>query len=146
VRILLLLVVTIGCRTSFLDNDTTDAGCTGDGSAQKSPTGYSHCPTSRPAGAARFPVLFEPWLTLPQLGWTWSLLYSYSAHLRSDRVALTACAHAGEARDSARGSIGGPVLTLSLQLRWLALAAWFGDAARLTNHVTQNVASVPFLW
>jgi SAM-dependent methyltransferase len=96
-----------------------------------------------------FPVLFEPWLTLPQLGWTWSLLYSLFVLICAATAWLSLrAAHAGEALDLPRAEASaGPVPTLTLQLRWLALAA-MGSVMLLavTNHVTQNVASVPFLW
>jgi hypothetical protein len=95
-----------------------------------------------------FPVLFEPWLSLPQLGWTWSLLYV---------VFVLVCAATAwlSLRSSAEGEASAPAIAGALfaaptavtQLRWLSLAA-MGSVMLLavTNHVTQNVASVPFLW
>jgi len=93
-----------------------------------------------------FPVLFEPWFSLPQLGWGWSILYL---------VFVAICAATAwfslRGTDSADARAGaadpGVAPSLGLQLRWLALAA-MGSVMLLavTNHVTQNVASVPFLW
>ena len=96
-----------------------------------------------------FPVLFEPWLTLPQLGWVWSTLYAAFVLCCARRPAwLVARRGDGAGR---RRQLLGPAAearpTLTTQLHWLALAA-MGSVMLLavTNHVTQNVASVPFLW
>jgi SAM-dependent methyltransferase len=96
-----------------------------------------------------FPVLFEPWLTLPQLGWAWSVLYGVFVLFCAVTAWLSLRAgHLGEAIELQRQqTVSGAAPTLSMQLRWLALAA-MGSVMLLavTNHVTQNVASVPFLW
>ena len=96
-----------------------------------------------------FPVLFEPWLTLPQLGWAWSLLYAGFVLICAVTAWLSLRAeHVGEAIElQGREVASGAVPTPAMQLRWLALAA-MGSVMLLavTNHVTQNVASVPFLW
>ena len=91
-----------------------------------------------------FPVLFEPFLTLPQLGWTWSALYAVLVALCGAiawRSLATLPAEATLARTH-----GAPP-ALSAQLQWFALSG-MGSVMLLatTNHVTQNVASVPFLW
>jgi hypothetical protein len=89
-----------------------------------------------------FPVLFEPVFDLSQLAWGWSFLFAAFALLcaatawmsmNGDEVRLT--------RERAA-----PV-PLKDQLLWLALAA-MGSVMLLavTNHITQNIASVPFLW
>jgi len=96
-----------------------------------------------------FPVLFEPWLTLPQLGWIWSTLYAAFVLICATTawVSLRATGDSG-----APATVGGTLVALApptatTQLRWLAFAA-MGSVMLLavTNHVTQNVASVPFLW
>jgi SAM-dependent methyltransferase len=97
-----------------------------------------------------FPVLFEPWLSLNQLGWTWSALYGVFVLACSATAALSLRTAGVQATrggaDAGRRDAGAP-LSVALQLRWLALAA-MGSVMLLavTNHVTQNVASVPFLW
>lgn len=99
-----------------------------------------------------FPVLAEPWLTLPQLGWSWSAMYA---------VFVLVCAATGWMSMRAADESEGPAQSLAdaaperaaavptpgTQLLWLALAA-MGSIMLLavTNHVTQNIASVPFLW
>jgi hypothetical protein len=98
-----------------------------------------------------FPVLLEPWFDLAQLGWGWSALYVVFAGV----CAATAWA----SMRAAATSEGDPVFaeavstvrtvppTARTQLTWLALSA-MGSVMLLavTNHVTQNIASVPFLW
>jgi spermidine synthase len=99
-----------------------------------------------------FPVLFEPWLTLPQLGWGWSALYAVfvlvcaATGWMSVRAAAAAEGDAQPLADAApERAAAAP--TLGTQLLWLALAA-MGSIMLLavTNHVTQNISSVPFLW
>ncbi len=95
-----------------------------------------------------FPVLFEPWLDLNQLGWGWSILYC---------VFVLACAGTGWMSVRATADATTPpqavdegrahAPTMGTQLMWLALSA-MGSVMLLavTNHVTQNIASVPFMW
>jgi spermidine synthase len=91
-----------------------------------------------------FPVIFEPLLTLPQLGWLWSGLYVVLVALcasiawrSKDAFPAAAIRDAARHAPPARGA----------QLQWFALSA-MGSVMLLatTNHVTQNIASVPFLW
>jgi spermidine synthase len=95
-----------------------------------------------------FPILFEPWFTLPQLGWGWSALYAgfVAVCAATGVLALRAAGNgAGEATAHAARAAAPP--SLATQLLWLVLAA-MGSVMLLavTNHVTQNIASVPFLW
>ncbi|MBP8306241.1 MAG: fused MFS/spermidine synthase [Burkholderiaceae bacterium] len=95
-----------------------------------------------------FPVLFEPALSLPQLGVGWSVLYAVFAVICAITgfvSARGAPVHAGAAGPSV-AAMATP-LPLNRQLLWLALSA-MGSMMLLavTNHVTQNIASVPFLW
>jgi SAM-dependent methyltransferase len=94
-----------------------------------------------------YPFLFEPWLASPQQSWAWSGGYALFVSLcgwlawRSrtlpalERAATTA-EEAAEPRPSAR----------SLAV-WLALAS-LGSVMLLavSNHLTQNVSSIPLLW
>jgi hypothetical protein len=98
-----------------------------------------------------FPILLEPWFTLPEVGWTWSVLYAVfvvccaATAWASLRASV---AREGEATQSTtESSFQAAPPSLITQLRWLALAA-MGSIMLLavTNHVTQNIASVPFLW
>ena len=95
-----------------------------------------------------FPVLLEPYFTLPELGWGWSALYAALIVLcgatawRSMRaVVAQPSAGPGEAQDTAAPLSG------AVQLTWLALAALASVMLlAVSNHVTQNISSVPFLW
>jgi SAM-dependent methyltransferase len=88
-----------------------------------------------------FPVLFEPVFDLNTLGWTWSFLFAAFALL----CAATAWWSVNGAEAQTRKAAA-PV-ALKDQLQWLALSA-MGSVMLLavTNHVTQNISSVPFLW
>ena len=97
-----------------------------------------------------FPVLFEPWLSLPQLGWGWSALFAIFVVVCAATAWLSLRAvddapAASAAADAPRSAAAAP--TLATQLMWLGLSA-MGSVMLLavTNHVTQNIASVPFLW
>ncbi|MFN2646107.1 MAG: spermidine synthase [Burkholderiales bacterium] len=91
-----------------------------------------------------FPLLFEPAFDLKQLGWGWSFIYAAFAVLGAG-VALVSAAAAGPS-GSMTHEHAAPVAR-GEQLRWLALAA-MGSVMLLTvtNHITQNISSVPFLW
>src|SRR5713101_4813668 len=83
-----------------------------------------------------FPLLLEPAFDLGQLGWSWSLLYAGFVVL----CAALGLTSAGEATSASPPST-------TVQLLWLALAG-MGSVMLLavTNHITQNISSVPFLW
>jgi SAM-dependent methyltransferase len=89
-----------------------------------------------------YPVAVEPWLTTYHQALMWAVAYALFAIL---------CAGiAWEARTLQPASEGvriGSSVGWKLQLLWVALAAC-GSMLLLsvTNHITQNIASVPFLW
>ena len=89
-----------------------------------------------------FPVLFEPAFDLKTLGWTWSFLFGGFAVLCAATAWLSMN---GFEQENAKAAAS--PLPLKNQLQWLALAA-MGSVMLLavTNHVTQNISSVPFLW
>jgi spermidine synthase len=99
-----------------------------------------------------FPFLLEPWFGLEELGWAWSILYAVFVVV----CAATAWASMRAAVD-AQGQAQAVPRTVSQRvaaapgaatlLTWFALAA-MGSVMLLavTNHITQNIASVPFLW
>ena len=96
-----------------------------------------------------FPVLLEPYFTLPQLGWTWSGLFACLVVLCGvtawrSMQAITAQPTAGPAGVTETAV---QPLTGILQLKWLGLAALASVMLlAVSNHVTQNISSVPFLW
>lgn len=98
-----------------------------------------------------FPVLAEPWFDLRQMGYAWSALYAVFVALcvytawRSLQAAREAEGEPQPAGAVAKAAGAAP--KPAAQVLWLLLAA-MGSAMLLavTNHVTQNIASVPFLW
>ena len=90
-----------------------------------------------------FPALFEPALDLKALGWGWSFVFAAFALLCAGTAWLSMNGDAPQAHKAAPAA----VLPARTQLQWLALSA-MGSVMLLavTNHVTQNIASVPFLW
>jgi SAM-dependent methyltransferase len=89
-----------------------------------------------------FPVLFEPAFDLKQLGWGWSFLYAGFVVLCGAVGLLSGngTKEIPQEKNSASPSF-------STQLMWLALSA-MGSVMLLavSNHLTQNISSVPFLW
>jgi len=155
-RILLLLLVTIGLPY-FLLATTTPLLQSWYWKRFRSAVPYRLFALSNFASLLAllgFPVLFEPWFSLDQLGWTWSAVYALfvlvcaATGWASMKAALaqegdprpTVAPAAASAAPAAAPSAGS-------QLLWLALAA-MGSVMLLaiTNHVTQNIASVPFMW
>ena len=100
-----------------------------------------------------FPVLFEPWLSLPQLGWSWSAVFAAfvlvcaATGWMSMRASLAVEGVARGVVRAARATAVAAAPSLGTQAMWLVLAA-MGSVMLLavTNHITQNIASVPFLW
>src|SRR5439155_1252319 len=91
-----------------------------------------------------FPLLLEPAFDLGQLGWSWSLLCAGFVVLCA-ALGLRSGGEAAPSRPAEATSALPPSITV--QLLWLALAG-MGSVMLLavTNHITQNISSVPFLW
>jgi SAM-dependent methyltransferase len=90
-----------------------------------------------------FPVLFEPLFDLKMLGWGWSFLFAAFALLCAGTAWVSMSGmEADEPTRTATRS-----LSIKSQMQWLGLAA-MGSVMLLavTNHITQNISSVPFLW
>ena len=95
-----------------------------------------------------YPALIEPFLPLAAQSWVWSIAYGVFVVLcgatafASTRAPDTARAPAARTDDPAEKppAIGD-------YLTWVALSA-MGSCLLLavTNHLTQNIASIPFLW
>jgi len=95
-----------------------------------------------------YPVLVEPLLPLAAQSWGWSIGYigfvvlcGVTAYRSTSgaAVAPAAAAQAGDAQE--------PAPAMSQRLLWIVLSAT-GSCLLLavTNHLTQNIASIPFLW
>jgi SAM-dependent methyltransferase len=94
-------------------------------------------------GLLSYPVLIEPYLSLRGQTWSWSGAYV---------VFILLCALCGsrsltgafERHDAARATPRPRVLDAAF---WLVLSACpSGLLMAVTNHLTQNVAPIPFLW
>ena len=151
-RILLLLLVTIGLPY-FLLSTTTPLLQAWYWRRFRSAVPYRLFALSNFASMLAllgFPVLFEPWFSLPQLGWMWSAMYLafVLACAATAWASLRGAADGGQVdAASASAPVASAAPALSIQLRWFALAAMASVMLlAVTNHVTQNVASVPFLW
>jgi spermidine synthase len=95
-----------------------------------------------------YPVLIEPWVSTATQSMTWSVLYALFALL---------CGYAAisSGRGAVPASAPGPAATAAgeaapsgmQQLIWLLLPAMASFLLlAVTNHICQNVASLPFLW
>ena len=93
-----------------------------------------------------YPVALEPWLSVRTQSWLWSGAFAVFALLCA-YVAVTSAARTrpdeADAIDAA--TAGTPSAVHCLQ--WVGLSA-MGSCMLLavSNHLTQNIASVPFLW
>ncbi|MBM3359298.1 MAG: hypothetical protein FJY54_16425 [Betaproteobacteria bacterium] len=94
-----------------------------------------------------YPVLIEPILPLAVQSWSWSVAYAVFAVLcGATALVSTRGTRAGIAPAAADHSAEPPP-TMGERLVWIALSA-MGSCLLLavTNHLTQNIASIPFLW
>src|SRR5690242_1600627 len=93
-------------------------------------------------GLLTYPTLIEPRLSILHQGWGWSFAYAAFA---------VACGIIAVAQR--RGTSRPPQENVALPLRWNTRALWVALPAcssalllAITNHMTQNIAAVPFLW
>ncbi|WP_076999438.1 spermidine synthase [Variovorax sp. KK3] len=102
------------------------------------------------AALLSYPVLIEPRSTVPQQAWAWSVGFVLFVLLCGATTFYVARRWPGAApapASDAAASVPSAKPRAVDQLLWLALPAlgtWLLLA--VTNHVTQNVAPVPFLW
>ena len=95
-------------------------------------------------GLLAYPVLVEPYLTGQQQAWMWSVSYGAFALICA---AVAFRARGAHAEAAAVQTDSGPAPALSEKLIWMGLAACASALLlALTNHLTQNVAAIPFLW
>jgi len=104
------------------------------------------------ASLLSYPVLIEPRSTLVQQAWGWSLAYGVfvllcaattlyvARHWAAPAVAPAGQRTAGATAPAERPGLGDHLMWLALP----ALGSWLLLA--ITNHITQNVAAIPFLW
>ena len=97
-------------------------------------------------GLLTYPVLIEPYLTSGQQAWMWSI--SYVAFV------LVCGVVAWRSRDfNAAYEVTGEAQDAPASPLWSDRLVWMGLAAcasalllAVTNHLTQNIAAIPFLW
>jgi spermidine synthase len=145
-RILLLLVATIGLPY-FLLSTTTPLLQSWYWRRFRSAVPYRLFALSNFASLLAllgFPLFFEPLFDLKQLGWGWSALFAVFALLCAAIAWISMNGVEVELKGAKRPVSSVPVKD---QVLWLALSA-MGSVMLLavTNHITQNVSSVPFLW
>ncbi|MBI2294675.1 MAG: fused MFS/spermidine synthase, partial [Betaproteobacteria bacterium] len=97
-----------------------------------------------------YPVLVEPFLPLAVQSWSWSIAYLVFAILCAATALVSTRgprATAAPAASLAAAARTEPAPSISDRLVWIALSA-MGSCLLLaiTNHLTQNIASIPFLW
>ena len=93
-------------------------------------------------GLLTYPALIEPRLSIPRQGWGWSFAYAAFA---------VACGTIAISQQG--GSATPPQETVAAPPSWNTRALWIALPAcssalllAITNHITQNIAAVPFLW
>jgi spermidine synthase len=150
-RILLLLTVTIGLPYFLLSTTTPllQAWFVGRFHAAVPYRLFALSNFASLLALLGFPVLFEPSFDLRQLGWGWSALYTLFVILcaATGLASVRLASASGETEAASTPASTAPPPALVTQLLWLALSG-MGSVMLLavSNHVTQNVASVPFLW
>ena len=144
-RILLLLVATIGLPY-FLLSTTTPLVQAWYWRRWRAVVPYRLFALSNFASLAAllgFPLLFEPAFDLRSLAWGWSFLFAGFAVLCGATAWMSTNGFDVQEKPISRDDKP----SYLIQFRWLALSA-MGSVMLLavTNHITQNIPSVPFLW
>jgi SAM-dependent methyltransferase len=96
-------------------------------------------------GLLTYPVLIEPYLTSGQQAWMWSI--SYAAFAAVCALVAWRSGAVRSSEESAAAAIAGAPPPWSERLVWMGLAACASALLlAVTNHLTQNIAAIPFLW
>jgi hypothetical protein len=93
-----------------------------------------------------YPVAVEPFLPLAVQSYAWSTAYALFVVL-CGATALASSRHANAAPALEKSAVSESPPSWRERLTWIALSA-MGSCLLLavTNHLTQNIASIPFLW
>jgi len=98
------------------------------------------------AGLITYPILVEPYVTNGHQAWMWSIGFVIFMVCFLVVAFLARNAHAAAPALDASADTA-PAPTLTDKLLWVALAACASALLlAVTNHLTQNVAAIPFLW
>ncbi len=96
-------------------------------------------------GLLTYPVLIEPYLTNQQQAGMWSA--SYIAFVLVCAVVAWRSRGTESAVSASASAPAGPPPSWSDRLVWMGLAACASALLlAVTNHLTQNIAAIPFLW
>ena len=96
-------------------------------------------------GLLSYPIFVEPWLRNQEQAWMWSGGYVLFVIVCAT-VALTSRSTRMAAEQETRTE-SGPAPSLKDRLLWMMLAACPSALLlAMTNHLTQNIAPIPFLW
>jgi hypothetical protein len=94
-----------------------------------------------------YPLVVEPNLASKTQGWTWSAAYVGFAALCAVTAWRSAAAPSVFETAEGRADVAEPPPSWPLRLLWLGLAASASVLLlAVTNHLTQDVAAIPFLW
>lgn len=93
-------------------------------------------------GLLSYPSLIEPRLSIFRQGWGWSFAYAAFALA----CGILAVSQKSEASVPLQGDVAPPP-NWNTRALWIALPACSSALLlAITNHITQNIAAVPFLW
>jgi hypothetical protein len=97
------------------------------------------------AGLLTYPILVEPYLTNRIQAWMWSSSYVVFGLICATVAFRSRGIHAEHA--AAARTSDAPAPTLAEKLLWMGLAACASALMlAVANHLTQNIAPIPFLW
>jgi SAM-dependent methyltransferase len=159
-RILLLLCATVGLPFFLLSTTSPllQAWYARMGSEARPYRFYALSNAGSMLALVSYPILIEPWISTSHQVFAWCACYAAAALLCAG-IALRVRANdpSGDARASglpastvkpaSKPALAQARLAMRLRLLWLALAACSSMLLlAVTNHITQNIASVPFLW
>ncbi len=97
-------------------------------------------------GLLTYPVLVEPYLTSGVQAWMWSISYVAFVGLCGVVAWRSGALESGVSRISEAATTAAPP-AWSERLIWMGLAACASALLlSVTNHLTQNIAAIPFLW
>jgi len=96
-------------------------------------------------GLLAYPVFVEPYLTAGQQAWSWSIAFGAFVVVC---ISVAWRSRGGHTEIEAASQLdNGPAPTWPDRLIWMGLAACASALLlAVTNHLTQNIAAIPFLW
>jgi SAM-dependent methyltransferase/MFS family permease len=95
-----------------------------------------------------YPFVFEPWITTVAQSWGWSAAYiAFVALCAASAVYSLRGRNAADAHEAVTVPNAGPPPSPRDYAAWLLLSAMGAFMLlAVTNHITHDIASVPFLW